>query len=946
MTGVGKRAATAAARQKAIEAELIRCASEGVCADFSAPKWRGRRKGKPKVAGAFLSRLWLGLEECRVHPCGIEVKGLAIEGMLDLGGARVDARLRTPLVGFSADDCDFPDGFSIANAKVEGIYFTKCSFGKKGDTSAAPFMAYSADILGRLSLVECVCHGMFYAENIVVDDNLILRNLDCADTAALFGAEIRGALLVHKLSFDGAPKPAPEAKSSMMIDGAVIGDRVHITSSSFPDGLSLGRASVDGLVISDSRIGLGERAAKLELGLCAIARNFALVRTRVFGGVGATGAKVGGSFGIRRCVIGLKGTGSLALFGSNVAAASLTVESSRLYGPCWFQQSTFPGKFSFERVDIELGESRWTALNAEALTAGELVLKSVHIGGYANFSYAAVQSISLSDVFSNPLSGAKRRSPGEGVSGSAITGVDFYLSKVARSIHIADSAIAGGLSLSSVEVGNRCKIATSWLGGPADANALIASTARIADLFILDRIVAPGGLRMPLLRCSEIQISGSRIGSADNGDMSSHCIWMTEAEIGRCLSIFRNAQLDGEEGGNIFHGVADFGNCRITGDVIISSVRIVRDRKSSPDEGGVALTFAGSRIDGRLTLSGDPVPTDETPTKNREFPPEIEGAVMLDDATIQHVSIGDGTSIAAVGDIRPPAGDSGSADRVRRRKSGVALSMVGAKVSRRFRIGKVDFHGLADLRDASVGEIADAGGERWLQGGILPGHLLLDGLTYEDLDDDEEVASTTAAGQGSHARPKGAVERRIDWLSMQYVDRRASAASFTPQPYEQLARHYAQMGDERARRQVHVARRNLQRRHSGLGTIERWSAGALNFVSRYGYSPGRASAVTAIFFVIGGLLAWHLAAIGAIVADDPGNPPAQPFSPLLYAIDVAVPFLDLGYDGDWVIDSRRLAPFFGRDPLVATAMALYRLAGLVLLSITVLTFSGVLREKD
>lgn len=898
------------------------------------------------MAGAFLSRLWLGLEECRVHPRGIEIKGLAVEGEVELGGARVDGRLRTPLVGFMADSCDFADGFSIGNARVESVFLTRCSFGRPNDEGSVPLVVSAAEILGQLNLSECVCHGLFYAENVVVDDNLVLTMLDCAGMVVLVGAEIRGALLVTRLTFDRVPANASGAFCSMAMDGAVVGDRLHIASSFFPNGLSMARATADGVVISRCRIGEVDSPAPLGLSFCSIARNVMLQGNHIRGAITAAGMQFGGDFLVRRNVVGAKEADAVSLYAPKIRGTELLVSQSRLYGQCRVEQSMLDGNLHFRHVDIRLKDAGQTALSAKSMTAGDVILDCLHMGGSIDFSYINVQSVSVTDAFCNGRSGMKRRKTGETGSIPIAAGIMLNWSHVSRWVTIFQSAIAGGVQAQCAEIGGQCSLEASWLGAASDEQSFYASGARVGDIFAVVRLVAPAGLSMPLFKCDEVQIRGSRIGTSARDDTARHCIWMSEAEIGRRLAMCRSREIDGRDGGNEFHGLADFRNCRVGEGVKIASVRMVPDRRTSSEAKGDVITFAGSSIEGLLSIGNDRVTNSETSTGAEEFPPEILGALVLDDATIQHVAIGHDTSITAVGEIRPPAGDSNSADCVRRLKRGVALSMVGTKVSRRFRLDAVALIGLVDLRDASVGELVDAGGGRWERAGVEPGHLLLDGLTYDDLDDDEDVMTEPPVEQGSHARPKGVVERRLDWLAMQYSGRVASAANFTPQPYEQLARHYAQMGDERARRQVHVARRNLQRHHSGLGAIERWSDSVLNFVSRYGYSPGRASGVTASFLIIGALLCLHLASIGAIVPGDPESPPAQQFSAFLYAADVAIPFLDLGYDGKWTIDSKAIRPFWGRDFLVAGLLALYRLAGLILLSITVLTFSGILREKE
>lgn len=948
-TKSGSRPASAVTAA-AIEAELARCAEAGELADFTAAKWRGRSQAKPKISAAFLSRLWLGLEDVRVHPRGLAIKGLEIVGQISLGGARVDARMRSPLMGFSAEHCDFPDGISLQNSRVEALYFIDCIMGEGVGPEDSPhaFSASSAEIVGQVYFGRVKINGSVSFSNAVIDDDLQLNQIECASALFAMGMEVRGSVSVTHSTFGMAEQTVNLYGGSIVMDGAAVADRVHFESLRCPAGISLGRLSANVVVIIRCRIGTRDNPGALVLANCTTAHLMKLDRVRVHGWINAAGISVGQSLMIHRCYIGRKSVDQPSIFAPMMRIGTgIDMTKTRLYGHMMLESSVIGDVAKFSHIDLSLINSNIVAFSANAIKARQLHIDTMHCGGQISFKYAELDSVTIANCWINNIKASKRLLETEAEEAKAAFGLSFEWARINRGLLIHKSIMAGGIHAQCVEIGGQMTIGASWLGGSMDQYSLYASSAKIGDILTFERMVAPSAVMMPLLKCSELQVRGNSFGCSADPDAQIECLWMSEAVIERSISIGRSVFAAGDSVANLFAGIVDFSNVQVGQSVEISSARFVRTRQWPNENGGGALTFAGARIERDLVFWGAKTKAGEALDPDKDTPPELTGALILDGASLSRFHMTRGVSITAIGGVQEPTGDSESADRVRRRKRGVALSLIGTEVKRDFRLEEATLSGIVDLRDANLGELADGGGARWQKAKVKPGHLLLDGLTYRDLDDDEDVASDDEAGtQGSHSQPKGVVQRRLAWLAMQYPGGEATSASFTPQPYEQLAKHYAQMGDERARRQIHVARRNLQRQHSGLGAVEKWAAGLLNFVGRYGYSPGRASTITALFLLLGGLLAWQLNWAGAIVPADAASPSATPFSPFLYAIDLAVPVLDLGLDDQWAVDSGKLSPFFGRDTVISFALALYRLLGLVLVSITVLTFSGILREKD
>ena len=166
------------------------------------------------------------------------------------------------------------------------------------------------------------------------------------------------------------------------------------------------------------------------------------------------------------------------------------------------------------------------------------------------------------------------------------------------------------------------------------------------------------------------------------------------------------------------------------------------------------------------------------------------------------------------------------------------------------------------LQDAAVDVLVDSE-DTWPERGSLS----LEGFTYKRL----ETAGPVE------------VRSRIGWLTR---DDRAGAGSF-----EQLAKSYETVGDERAARTVRHARERHLRRHDRL-TGRLWGM-VQDVLFGYGYAPRRA-------------LMWllSLAAAGSLwFAHHPprpagGNAPRS-WDPVLYSLDLLIPVASLGYRGSW-----------------------------------------------
>jgi hypothetical protein len=142
----------------------------------------------------------------------------------------------------------------------------------------------------------------------------------------------------------------------------------------------------------------------------------------------------------------------------------------------------------------------------------------------------------------------------------------------------------------------------------------------------------------------------------------------------------------------------------------------------------------------------------------------------------------------------------------------------------------------------------------------LPERLRLDGLTYSALE------------------PPGTSKQRQGWLDL-------DPCGYRPQPYEQLASWYRQLGNDSEARKVLLAKQRRRRR--GLGPIPKAWGYLQDFMVGYGYVP---------WFAVLWLIA--LLAVGTLAFSiqhpAPVHDPHPAFVPLIYTLDLLLPVIDFG----------------------------------------------------
>lgn len=167
-----------------------------------------------------------------------------------------------------------------------------------------------------------------------------------------------------------------------------------------------------------------------------------------------------------------------------------------------------------------------------------------------------------------------------------------------------------------------------------------------------------------------------------------------------------------------------------------------------------------------------------------------------------------------------------------------------------------------DLRRASVTTLDDDPAS-W------PARLMLRDFSYQTL-----------------GGPAADVRQRRRWLTRDVED-------FVPQPYEQLAAVYRRAGRDEAARTIAMAKQ--RRRRKAINPAARvWSI-LLNLTIGYGYRTWLAG-VWLLGLAIAGTIVFRHAYPAHMVAI---SSTPMPFNPIIYAVDVLLPIVDLGQQTSW-----------------------------------------------
>lgn len=256
--------------------------------------------------------------------------------------------------------------------------------------------------------------------------------------------------------------------------------------------------------------------------------------------------------------------------------------------------------------------------------------------------------------------------------------------------------------------------------------------------------------------------------------------------------------------------------------------------------------------------------------------------------------------------------------------SGPALDLESAKIEGQLKAFENTVRGPITLAGAKIGRLLDDPKTAWGDSGWID----LSELSYE------RIGLLDGA-------PGSIWKDRRAWLQRSA----RSGAAFSRQPYEELARALAAAGHrEEARKISREAQRESNKRRAPLSRAAVWLFAEQMF--GYGLSPWRATITALLVWLVGWvgaeiMVSQHmLTENGARVCSTP---------PALYALDVAIPILDLKQEASCTVSTlaaTAVSPAAQSEvDLWRWLTAIYAMVGAAVVGFGLLTASGVFRPK-
>ena len=316
-------------------------------------------------------------------------------------------------------------------------------------------------------------------------------------------------------------------------------------------------------------------------------------------------------------------------------------------------------------------------------------------------------------------------------------------------------------------------------------------------------------------------------------------------------------------GGNVWlnRGFASYGAVDLGGAVIGGNLHFDSGRFINP--GNVAISAPGASIEGVVFLtswgSGGNV--------------EVTGV-----ANFSFDRIGNSFIVDHAGFMGVPGDDHG-------------FLGTGISVARAFTWHNVTLTNGAqlDLGDASVGLLLDDE-KSW----PAPGRLFIDGLTYNGLSSETDNRIDGLAHDAPGTR--NAIDSRLRWLALQ-------PPGFHSEPYNELAKYYSGSGEDAAAVTVLIAKEDD--RYMRLGLFGRLWGAFLRATIGYGHRPLLAFNWSIFVVLIGwaAVLLGKRAGVMRLTWPENSPPPVSDqvagLHPLLYSLDVFLPFVNLHQEHYW-----------------------------------------------
>lgn len=479
---------------------------------------------------------------------------------------------------------------------------------------------------------------------------------------------------------------------------------------------------------------------------------------------------------------------------------------------------------------------------------------------------------------------------------------------VAADAHVAGAVCLRGkfkaegqVNLLGARIGGDLDLTGGWFRNDCGP-ALILGNAEIAGQVL-------GGAKI----AGQLAAQGARVGRNFDlrGAEIAHPISGRE-KFGRAIDA-ANLSVGGAallQGANV-KGEVFLADARIAGYLAFGGGRFIHP-------GGWAIRAPNLRVGGNLTFK----------IADNGYAPHgqktvIEGGVKLDRAQIE------GALAWANLELRGPGPDSAK---------GAVLSFADCSIRGALQAKALIMQqdGLIDLSGASCASLEDDLKTGW---GADAARIDLEGFSYGRLESSAKDDRWRA---------------RLHWLKRAHRD----GERFSPQPFSALAQVYARAGRREDARRVLLAQHDQRTFLASAGPLTWALSSAFGLVAGYGFAPIRVVRALALYLALGVLGVLAMDDQGALVSPQ-GRACGGAVEPALYAMDVALPVIDLG-------QQRLCAP--GRAPgaelsagvafgesewrwfegvaMWRWAHALYAILGAILAALAVITFSGLMKPKQ
>src|SRR5262245_24205017 len=822
-------------------------------------------------------------------------------------------------------------------------------------------------------------HDLTPAERLWLDAVLAGRTLD------LNGETIRASMLRSLVSGEKADATLPPV--GVVLDNAIIQGSLDLEGCHVTRPLIFQRCKFSPIESARAAISLRDATLKrVAFYECHIAGALKADRVVIESAMFITGTTLDGELRLRGANIGE----ALAMDSIKInhpGDTAVLADGMRLGGPWVLRAAEIAGevRFASARIgggllweDAKIQNNKIAVAGDGAVCNGPWVLRRAAIQGSFRLRGMSAKAIDAQQM--------KITAPAEGFNArGAEIGSDLILD---------GATIKGGLLL------GRTRVTGELSGKGADISGVGQDWAIAANGVIVGQGIALANARLQ----AGLMLAGARVEQGINASnvkvaSSGRAVEADTMHVGGNW-IMRGGEITGNVrfAGARVEGQVAFTECTIRGggDLAI--------RADGAHIGGGwfmgratiegLVRFPSARVGNEMRLRGTRITVSSGPalfaagvTIAREFVLDggfsSSGGVVLDRAEI------DGTLDLTASRIRSAAlGRAGAAppkthdEMLSARYDAVALSLVDARLDRLVMPDTAEdrSQGVIDLSRAHVGSYEDAAAawppptsrrSRFDHNDL--DHLVLDGFVYEHLE-----TPTGLPPQAGGARRAGAARMRIRWLEAQ--SRNDLIQHFKPQAWVHLSRRLAAQGYHDDAREIAIERRRRHRRSASVTRGARLQSWLLDVFALYGFNPWRTVVWMTLFvFLFAGVWWWAaqgcqqdsckdetvyaMSLKGNYGQDDKSAEERYPgFSPLAYSLDVFLPFVNLGYKEHWrprtsygVIAEVPLpgAELHGQQSLNVTVggflYLLYvteMLVGLILASLAVTGFAGILRGED